>query len=179
MRRKAAIVVALVGLVLAAAIGGGGNVRGAGARHRDEPDDLGRLDRSGAERVQEGGGRVRRQERGCDRQGRRRHRRPQDHRRPPLGHVPDVVSSFTSQNVGVYCPSGGWIDLAPYLKRDKINVNIFPATTRYYTQYGGTRCALPLLADVYGFYYNKELFKKAGLTRPRARSRSSRRMRRS
>ena len=53
------------------------------------------------------------------------------------GNVPDVVSSFTSQNVGVYCPSGGWIDLAPYLKRDKINTSIFPATTRYYTQYGG------------------------------------------
>ena len=45
-------------------------------------------------------------------------------------------------------------------------MNQFPASTRYYTQYKGTRCALPLLADVYGFYYNKELFKKAGLTRP-------------
>ena len=82
------------------------------------------------------------------------------------GNGPDVVSSFTSQNVGVYCKTGGWIDLAPYLKRDKIDVNIFPAATRYYTQYQGTRCALPLLADAYGFYYNKALFKKAGLTRP-------------
>ena len=79
--------------------------------------------------------------------------------------MPDVVSSFTSQNVGVYCPSGGWIESAPFLKRDKINTNIFPATTRYYTQYGGTRCACRF-ADVYGFYYNKDLFKKAGLTRP-------------
>lgn len=82
------------------------------------------------------------------------------------GNVPDVVSSFTSQNVGVYCPSGGWINLAPFLKRDKVDVTQFPATTRYYTQYGGVRCALPLLADVYGFYYNKQLFKQAGLTRP-------------
>ena len=82
------------------------------------------------------------------------------------GNGPDVVSSFTSQNVGVYCPSGGWIDLAPYLKRDKIDVNMFPAATRSYTQYKGTRCALPLLADAYGFYYNKKLFKAAGLTRP-------------
>ena len=68
------------------------------------------------------------------------------------GNVPDVVSSFSSQNVGVYCPTGGWVDLAPYLKQDKINVNIFPAASRYYTQYRGTRCALPLLADSYGFY---------------------------
>ncbi len=82
------------------------------------------------------------------------------------GNAPDVVSSFSSQNVGIYCPSGGWIDLAPYLKRDKIDVNIFPAASRYYTQYKGKRCALPLLADSYGFYYNTTLFKKAGLTRP-------------
>jgi multiple sugar transport system substrate-binding protein len=82
------------------------------------------------------------------------------------GNAPDVVSSFSSQNVGVYCPSGGWIDLSPYLKKDKINVNIFPAASRYYTQYKGIRCALPLLADDYGFYYNKALFKQAGLTRP-------------
>src|SRR4051812_38699659 len=82
------------------------------------------------------------------------------------GNAPDVVSSFTSQNVGIFCPSGGWIDLDPYLKRDKIDVGQFPAATRYYTQYKGTRCALPLLADVYGFYYNKKLFKQAGLKTP-------------
>ena len=75
------------------------------------------------------------------------------------GNAPDVVSSFSSQNVGIYCPSGGWIDLGPYLKKDHINTNIFPAASRYYTQYKGKRCALPLLADSYGFYYNKTLFK--------------------
>jgi multiple sugar transport system substrate-binding protein len=82
------------------------------------------------------------------------------------GNAPDIVSSFSSQNVGIFCPSGGWIDLVPYLKRDHIDVNIFPAASRYYTQYKGTRCALPLLADSYGFYYNKTLFRQAGLTRP-------------
>ena len=82
------------------------------------------------------------------------------------GNGPDVVSSFTSSNVGLYCSSGGWIDLEPYLQKSKIDMNQFPASTRYYTQYDGKRCALPLLADVYGFYYNKALFKKAGLTGP-------------
>lgn len=82
------------------------------------------------------------------------------------GNAPDVVSSFSSQNVGIYCPSGGWIDLAPYLKKDKIDTNIFPAASRYYTQYKGKRCALPLLADSYGFYYNKKLFKAAGIKSP-------------
>src|SRR5262245_48876186 len=82
------------------------------------------------------------------------------------GNAPDVVSSFTSSNVGIYCSSGGWIDLSPYLKRDNISTSIFPPATMYYTQFKGNRCALPLLADVYGFYYNKALFKKAGLTKP-------------
>ncbi len=82
------------------------------------------------------------------------------------GNAPDVVSSFQSNNVGVYCPSGGWIDLNPYLKRDKIDVNQFPAGPRYYTAYKGIRCALPLLADTYGLYYNKDLFKQAGLKGP-------------
>jgi multiple sugar transport system substrate-binding protein len=82
------------------------------------------------------------------------------------GNVPDVVSSFTSANVGKYCSSGAWIDLKPFLSKDKIDVNLFPKTSQYYTQYKGKRCALPLLADVYGFYYNKKMFKAAGLKGP-------------
>jgi multiple sugar transport system substrate-binding protein len=82
------------------------------------------------------------------------------------GNVPDVVSSFASSNVGSYCSSGGWIDLGPLLKQDHVNINQFPAASRYYTQYNGTRCALPLLADCFGLYYNKTLFKQAGITRP-------------
>ena len=54
------------------------------------------------------------------------------------GNAPDIVSSFQSNNVGVYCPSGGWIDLGPYLKRDHIDVNQFPAGPRYYTAYRGS-----------------------------------------
>jgi multiple sugar transport system substrate-binding protein len=82
------------------------------------------------------------------------------------GNVPDVVSSFTSANVGSYCKSGAWIDLKPLLQKDKIDVNMFPKTTQYYTQYNGKRCALPFLADVYGLYYNKKMFKAAGLNGP-------------
>ena len=82
------------------------------------------------------------------------------------GNAPDVVSSFNSYNVGNYCGTGGWIDLDHYLKQDHIDPSSFPAATRYYTQYGGKRCALPLLADTYGLYYNKALFKKAGISGP-------------
>jgi multiple sugar transport system substrate-binding protein len=82
------------------------------------------------------------------------------------GTAPDVVSSFNSYNVGVYCGTGGWIDLAGMMKQSGISTTMFPASTNYYTQYGGKKCALPLLADTYGLYYNKTLFQKAGITAP-------------
>src|SRR3989440_7683146 len=82
------------------------------------------------------------------------------------GNPPDVVSSFTSANVGVYCGTGAWIGLSSFLKKDKVDLSQFPKTTLYYTQYKGKRCALPLLADSYGLYYNKTLFRKAGISRP-------------
>jgi len=82
------------------------------------------------------------------------------------GTAPDVVSSFNSYNVGVYCGTGGWINLAPLMAKDHISASMFPAATQYYTQYNGVRCALPLLADTYGLYYNKTLFKAAGITSP-------------
>ncbi|HEV8688034.1 MAG TPA: extracellular solute-binding protein [Gaiellaceae bacterium] len=82
------------------------------------------------------------------------------------GNAPDVVSSFTSSNVGNFCASGAWIDLGPYLQRAKIALSTFTPATLYYTQYKGNRCALPVLADTFGLYYNKKLFKDAGLTAP-------------
>jgi multiple sugar transport system substrate-binding protein len=82
------------------------------------------------------------------------------------GNAPDVVSSFNSYNVGVYCGTGGWIDLAPLMAQSHISVSDFPPAPRYYTQYGGKRCALPLLADTYGLYYNSALFAKAHIAGP-------------
>src|SRR4030095_9840933 len=54
----------------------------------------------------------------------------------------------------------------PHLEKENIDMASFTKTPLYYTQYKGTRCALPLLADTYGLYYNKALFKKAGITEP-------------
>jgi multiple sugar transport system substrate-binding protein len=82
------------------------------------------------------------------------------------GNAPDVAHSFSSDNTGAFCSSGAWIDLSPYLKKDGLKDTIFPAAPRYYTQYKGKRCALPMLADTYGLYYNKTLFAKAGITSP-------------
>jgi multiple sugar transport system substrate-binding protein len=82
------------------------------------------------------------------------------------GNSPDLAQSFTADNTGAFCNSGGWIDLKPYLQRDKIDESMFGATSAEYTKYKDTRCALPMLADVYGLYYNKALFRQAGITSP-------------
>jgi multiple sugar transport system substrate-binding protein len=82
------------------------------------------------------------------------------------GNAPDVAQSFTADNTGAFCASGGWIDLKPYMDASKIDASMFPQAVQTYTQYQGKRCALPMLADTYGLYYNKDLFKKAGITAP-------------
>lgn len=82
------------------------------------------------------------------------------------GEIPDVAASFASYNVGLFCQPGGFMDLGALLQRDGIPESIFTDAPMYYTQYKGMRCALPLLADAYGFYHNKKLFAEAGLAEP-------------
>lgn len=81
--------------------------------------------------------------------------------------APDVVSSFTTNNVGQYCSSGMWVDLNPFMKKTGLDkTKVFPKTLLDYTSYEGDQCALPLLADAYGMYYNKDAFAEAGIKRP-------------
>ncbi|MFF1716362.1 ABC transporter substrate-binding protein [Streptomyces sp. NPDC058268] len=81
--------------------------------------------------------------------------------------APDVVSSFTTNNVGQYCDSGMWADLDPFMEKTGLDKRkVFPKTLLDYTSYRGNQCALPLLADAFGMYYNKDAYKKAGIERP-------------
>ncbi|MFH8485658.1 ABC transporter substrate-binding protein [Streptomyces longisporoflavus] len=81
--------------------------------------------------------------------------------------APDVVSSFTTNNVGQYCDSGMWADLDPFMRKTGLDKHkTFPKTLLDYTSYRGNQCALPLLADAFGMYYNKDAYKKAGIERP-------------
>ncbi len=83
------------------------------------------------------------------------------------GNAPDVAHSFDAgAYTGAYCSNGAWIDLADYMKQDGLSDDVFPEVPREYSQFEGTRCALPMLADVYGLYYNKDLLAKAGLDGP-------------
>ena len=83
------------------------------------------------------------------------------------GNAPDVAHSFDAgAYAGAYCSNGAWIDLADYMKQDGLSDDVFPEVPRQYSQFEGTRCALPMLADVYGLYYNKDLLAKAGIDSP-------------
>ncbi len=82
------------------------------------------------------------------------------------GTGPDVGLSYSTDIVGKFCSSGAWVDLKPYLERDRVDLGRLNVTTRSYTEFDGKRCAMPFLADAYGIYYNKDLFAKAGIAGP-------------
>ena len=82
------------------------------------------------------------------------------------GSGPDVGLSYSTDIVGKFCSPGAWVDLGPYIERDKVDLNKIPATVRVYTEYEGKRCTMPFLADAYGLYYNKDMFAAAGITDP-------------
>ena len=82
------------------------------------------------------------------------------------GQGPDVGLSYSTDIVGKFCSTGAWLDLGQYLSRDKISLDGFPSTVKQYTEYKGKRCAMPVLADAYGLYYNKKMFSDAGISAP-------------
>lgn len=82
------------------------------------------------------------------------------------GNPPDVAMSFATDNIGQFCSSGTFQPLQPYLDRDRVDLTQIPEAVRSYTEYKGNRCAMPLLSDIYGLYYNKTMLAEAGLTAP-------------
>jgi multiple sugar transport system substrate-binding protein len=82
------------------------------------------------------------------------------------GNGPDVVVSFMPDYVGQYAHDGLLLDLKPYMQKDSVPTNVFAPAALTYTQFEGKQVVLPVLADAYGFYYNKDMFAKAGITSP-------------
>jgi len=83
------------------------------------------------------------------------------------GNPPDVFISTAPDNVGEFCHNGTVLDMTNYLKSAGIDVAAtFPKASLIYTQYLGKQCALPLLTDAYGLYYNKKLFAAANIVAP-------------
>ena len=73
-------------------------------------------------------------------------------------NAPDVVSSFTTDNVGEFCTSHAFVDLDAVHEevRHRPGDDVPGARSCDYTQFEGDQCALPLLSDAYGLYYNKD-----------------------
>ena len=85
----------------------------------------------------------------------------------------DLGLSYSTDIVGNFCSSGfadsgsgAFRDLTPYIERDSVDLGQFSDTVRSYTEFDGIRCTLPVLADVYGLYYNVDLLAAAGFTEP-------------
>ena len=83
------------------------------------------------------------------------------------GTPPDVAISFTPDNAARYCATGAWQDLNPFLQSSKVDKNkVWPAGVFSYTSFEGKQCALPMLTDAFGLYYNTDLFKAKGISSP-------------
>ena len=82
------------------------------------------------------------------------------------GKGPDLDLSYSTDITGKFCSSGAFRDLSGYIARDKVDMAQFPQTVKDYTEFQGKRCAMPLLSDTYGLYYNKTLLAAAGYTEP-------------
>lgn len=80
------------------------------------------------------------------------------------GSGPDIALSGISEAVSGYCASGVFQDLDPFIEESGVAIDEILPSTLAYTSYDDVRCALPMLADVYGLYYNTDVFAEAGVT---------------
>lgn len=78
----------------------------------------------------------------------------------------DLVISGSTDRVGSFCSTGSFRDLDGVIKRDGIDLSQLSDSARSYTAFDGKQCTLPMLADVYGLYYNTDLLAAAGYTAP-------------
>jgi multiple sugar transport system substrate-binding protein len=83
------------------------------------------------------------------------------------GTAPDIAISAGPDNVAKFCNTGAWQDLTPFLQQDNMNISsIIPPPALRYTSYNGDQCALPVLSDAYGLYYNTSMFKANHISSP-------------
>lgn len=83
------------------------------------------------------------------------------------GTSPDVALTEGPDNVAKFCSSGAYADLTSFLQADNMDITtIVPTPALQYTSYQGNQCALPVLSDAYGLYYNLDMFQKAGIAEP-------------
>src|SRR5919198_211825 len=85
------------------------------------------------------------------------------------GTAPDVAMLTVPDDGVQFCSTGLYVDMGPYIRADHVDLSsLVPEGALAYTANAvkGKPCMLPLLDDAYGLYYNTDMFKKAGITRP-------------
>ena len=83
---------------------------------------------------------------------------------------PKIISRKAEYDLGVTAKEKlirDVLDLDPFLHKTGVDkTKVFPKSLLQYTSFEVKQCALPLLADAFGMYYNKDAFEKAGISRP-------------
>jgi multiple sugar transport system substrate-binding protein len=81
------------------------------------------------------------------------------------GTAPDVMQLNTGQ-FEAFAARGALLDLGPYFKRDKIDMNAYVTGTWPGCEYQGKIYGTPRFLSVHCTYYNKDLFRAAGVPFP-------------
>lgn len=79
------------------------------------------------------------------------------------GTAPDVfvnLNNFVQQ----FAANNTMLDLAPYIKKDAVDLSVYSPSTISTFSKGTAQYALPWIVDTIGMYYNMDLLTKAGIT---------------
>lgn len=82
------------------------------------------------------------------------------------GDAPSAAMLITTDLVATMATTGAIVPLKPYVSASKFNLGQFTPASLYSNSYLGAQYALPFFEDTYGLYYNKTLFKEAGISSP-------------
>jgi multiple sugar transport system substrate-binding protein len=83
------------------------------------------------------------------------------------GSPPDVAIEDLPDDSAAYCSTGAWINLDPLAAADSIDLaSVVVSAGLGYSSYRGVQCALPMLTDAMGLYYNTTMFRAAGIASP-------------
>lgn len=80
--------------------------------------------------------------------------------------APDVALANNSEAVASYCSTGVFQSLEDRIADSDADLDSILPSTLAYTSYEDDRCALPVMADVYGLYFNQDMLDAAGVEVP-------------
>lgn len=84
------------------------------------------------------------------------------------GNAPSVAMLNTTNLVATMATKQAILPLQSYITSSKLNMNQFTHASLYSNSLLGKQYALPFFEDTYALFYNKALFKKAGIKNPPA-----------